>query len=171
MNEVVIYARHDDGFALQSMRSDTISRLYLEIGNDEQLEDWHDERIWDELDERIGLPQNRGKITDKGKTPLRSYLSSQMRLGRCFLVGDSAHIVPPTGAKGLNLAIADAVCLGSCLNFYGVEVPVFFSQIELALDPQRQDKLYININNVKNPSKFSLVFFRTVQRSNTTPCL
>ena len=119
MNEVVIYARHDDGFALQSMRSNTISRLYLEIGNEEQLEDWHDERIWDELDERIGLPQNRGKITDKGKTPLRSYLSSQMRLGRCFLVGDSAHIVPPTGAKGLNLAIADAVCLSSCLNeFY-----------------------------------------------------
>jgi len=120
MNEVVIYARHDDGFALQSMRSNAISRLYLEIGNDEQLNDWQDERIWDELDKRIGLPQNRGKITDKGKTPLRSYLSSQMRLGRCFLVGDSAHIVPPTGAKGLNLAIADAVCLGSCLNeFYG----------------------------------------------------
>ena len=120
MNEVVIYARHDDGFALQSMRSDTVSRLYLEIGNDEQLNDWYDERIWDELDKRIGLPQNRGMITDKGKTPLRSYLSSQMRLGRCFLVGDSAHIVPPTGAKGLNLAIADAVCLGSCLNeFYG----------------------------------------------------
>ena len=119
MNEVVIYARHDDGFALQSMRSNTISRLYLEIGNDEQLNDWHDERIWDELDKRIGLPQNRGVITDKGKTPLRSYLSSQMRVGRCFLVGDSAHIVPPTGAKGLNLAIADAVCLGSCLNeFY-----------------------------------------------------
>ena len=119
MNEVVIYARHDDGFALQSMRSNTISRLYLEIGNDEQLNDWRDERIWDELDKRIGLPQNRGVITDKGKTPLRSYLSSQMRVGRCFLVGDSAHIVPPTGAKGLNLAIADAVCLGSCLNeFY-----------------------------------------------------
>jgi p-hydroxybenzoate 3-monooxygenase len=119
MNEVVIYARHNDGFALQSMRSDTISRLYLEIGNGEQLNDWQDERIWDELDKRIGLPQNRGVITDKGKTPLRSYLSSQMRVGRCFLVGDSAHIVPPTGAKGLNLAIADAVCLGSCLNeFY-----------------------------------------------------
>lgn len=102
------------------MRSTTISRLYLEIGNDEQPDAWYDERIWDALDKRIGLLQNRGKIINKGKTPLRSYLSSQMRTGWYFLVGDSAHIVPPTGAKGLNLAIADAVCLGFCLNkFYG----------------------------------------------------
>lgn len=113
MNEVVIYTQHEEGFALQSMRSPSVSRLYLQVDNDDKAENWPDERIWDALDRRIGAKQNRGPVTQKGVTPMRSYVSEPMTHGRLFLVGDAAHIVPPTGAKGLNLAVADVSMLAS----------------------------------------------------------
>jgi p-hydroxybenzoate 3-monooxygenase len=114
----LIYAWHERGFALHSMRSPSISRLYLQVGNDEQLEEWPDERIWDELGTRIGKV-NAGPIIDKGIAPIRSFVCEPMRHGRLFLAGDAAHIVPPTGAKGLNLAVNDVRLLGAALRrFY-----------------------------------------------------
>lgn len=107
----LIYALHERGFAMHSMRSEEISRLYLQVDPHEKIEDWSDERIWDELDVRLataGWTLHRGEIFDKSITPMHSFVSDPMRYGSLFLVGDSAHIVPPTGAKGLNLAIADA---------------------------------------------------------------
>ena len=107
----LVYASHAHGFALLSMRSPRISRLYLQCAPDENLADWPDERIWDELDTRLAdrgsTPLPRGPILQKGITPLRSFVAEPMRHGRLFLLGDAAHIVPPTGAKGLNLAFAD----------------------------------------------------------------
>jgi p-hydroxybenzoate 3-monooxygenase len=114
----LIYARHERGFALHSMRSPHVSRLYLQVGPDEQVEDWDDARIWDELDTRLELPGwslRRGPITEKGMTPMRSFVAEPMRYGRLFLAGDAAHIVPPTGAKGLNLAAADVSLLAAAL--------------------------------------------------------
>jgi p-hydroxybenzoate 3-monooxygenase len=114
----LIYAWHEHGFALHSMRSPSISRLYLQVRNDERLEEWPDERIWDELHTRIGNV-NAGPIIDKGITPMRSFVCEPMRHGRLFLAGDAAHIVPPTGAKGLNLAVNDVRLLGAALRrFY-----------------------------------------------------
>ena len=107
----LVYASHANGFALLSMRSPRISRLYLQCTPDENLADWPDERIWDELDIRLAdreaRPLPRGPILQKGITPLRSFVAEPMRHNRLFLLGDAAHIVPPTGAKGLNLAFAD----------------------------------------------------------------
>jgi p-hydroxybenzoate 3-monooxygenase len=114
----LIYAHHTRGFALHSMRSPTVSRLYLQVDPDEQIGDWPDERIWSELSTRLGLPGwtlHSGPVRDKGITPMRSFVSTPMRHGRLFLAGDAAHIVPPTGAKGLNLAIADATVLAEAL--------------------------------------------------------
>src|SRR5918997_1702163 len=111
----LIYAWHERGFALHSMRSPSISRLYLQVSNDEQLEEWPDERIWDELGTRIGNV-NAGPIIDKGITPMRSFVCEPMQHGRLFLAGDAAHIVPPTGAKGLNLAVNDVRLLGTALR-------------------------------------------------------
>jgi len=111
----LIYAAHDHGFALHSMRSPTVSRLYLQVPNDARLEDWSDERIWDELDTRIG-GVNRGPIFDRGITPMRSFVTSPMQRGRLYLAGDAAHIVPPTGAKGLNLAVNDVRLLAAGLR-------------------------------------------------------
>jgi p-hydroxybenzoate 3-monooxygenase len=111
----LIYAWSKRGFALHSMRSPRISRLYLQVPNDERLEAWPDERIWDELAARIGAV-NRGPIVDKGITPMRSFVAEPMQHGRLFLVGDAAHIVPPTGAKGLNLAVNDARLLCAALS-------------------------------------------------------
>jgi p-hydroxybenzoate 3-monooxygenase len=111
----LIYACHERGFALHSMRSPSISRLYLQVPNDERLDDWSDEQIWDELETRIGSV-NRGPIFDKGITPMRSFVSEPMQYARLYLAGDSAHIVPPTGAKGLNLAVNDARLLASALR-------------------------------------------------------
>jgi p-hydroxybenzoate 3-monooxygenase len=102
----LVYAWHERGFALHSMRSPTVSRLYLQVPNGERLEDWADERIWDELRVRLGTV-NEGPIFDKGITPMRSFVTEPMQHGRLFLAGDAAHIVPPTGAKGLNLAVND----------------------------------------------------------------
>jgi p-hydroxybenzoate 3-monooxygenase len=111
----LIYASHENGFALHSMRSPTISRLYLQVPNDEQLDDWPDDRIWDELATRIGAV-NRGPIFDKGITPMRSFVTEPMQHDRLYLAGDTAHIVPPTGAKGLNLAVNDVRLLAAGLR-------------------------------------------------------
>jgi p-hydroxybenzoate 3-monooxygenase len=113
----LIYARHDHGFALHSMRGPGISRLYLQVPNDEPLDEWPDERVWDELRVRIG-DVNEGPIVDKGITPMRSFVCEPMQHGRLFLAGDAAHIVPPTGAKGLNLAVNDVRLLGAALRAF-----------------------------------------------------
>jgi p-hydroxybenzoate 3-monooxygenase len=115
----LIYSNHERGFALASMRSLTRSRYYLQVPIDEKLETWPDERIWDELALRLGdeaaSGMTRGPSTEKSIAPLRSFVSEPMRHGRLFLAGDAAHIVPPTGAKGLNLAAADVKFLGEAL--------------------------------------------------------
>jgi p-hydroxybenzoate 3-monooxygenase len=113
----LIYAWHERGFALHSMRSPKISRLYLQVRADERLETWPDERIWDELRVRIGAV-NEGPIFEKGITPMRSFVCEPMQYGRLFLAGDAAHIVPPTGAKGLNLAVNDVRLLSAGLRSY-----------------------------------------------------
>ncbi len=114
----LIYAWHDHGFALYSMRSPQVSRLYLQVPVDEKLEKWPDERVWEELQTRLGTEGwrvNEGEIFDKGITPMRSFVCEPMQYGRLFLAGDAAHIVPPTGAKGLNLAVNDARLLAAAL--------------------------------------------------------
>jgi len=110
----LIYANHANGFALLSMRSPTISRLYLQSEPDEPLENWPDDRIWEELAVRLahdGFHLTTGKIFQKSVTAMRSYVAEPMQVGKLFLAGDAAHIVPPTGAKGLNSAIADVAIL------------------------------------------------------------
>jgi p-hydroxybenzoate 3-monooxygenase len=102
----LIYSWNERGFALYTMRSQKISRLYLQVPADEDIEKWPDDRIWDELGKRLGKV-NEGEIFEKGITPMRSYVAEPMQHGRLYLAGDSAHIVPPTGAKGLNLAVND----------------------------------------------------------------
>ncbi|MEW1864392.1 4-hydroxybenzoate 3-monooxygenase [Streptomyces sp. NPDC088194] len=115
-SDELVYAHSPRGFALLSMRSPTVSRLYLQVPNGTDPADWPDERIWDELDARFavdgsGWTLKRGPITSKGVLPMRSFVSEPMSHGRVFLAGDAAHIVPPTGAKGLNLAAADVIVL------------------------------------------------------------
>jgi p-hydroxybenzoate 3-monooxygenase len=117
----LIYAYHDErGFALHSMRSPEISRLYLQCRPDEPLDEWPDERIWSELRTRFatdaGFELSEGPILEKGVTPMRSFVVEPMQYGRLFLAGDAAHIVPPTGAKGMNLAIADVKVLAEALG-------------------------------------------------------
>ncbi|MGZ4640675.1 MAG: 4-hydroxybenzoate 3-monooxygenase [Blastococcus sp.] len=114
----LVYAWHPDGFALYSMRSPKVSRLYLQVDPTEKIENWSDDRIWDNLSTRFALDGwaiNTGTITDKSVLPMRSFVSAPMRRGRLFLAGDAAHIVPPTGAKGLNLAFADVTLLATAL--------------------------------------------------------
>jgi p-hydroxybenzoate 3-monooxygenase len=116
----LLYAWHPDGFALHSMRSATVSRLYLQVPPDAELADWSDQRIWDALAARLGHGQDGwvltpGPITEKSVLPMRSFVQRPMRHGRLFLAGDAAHIVPPTGAKGLNLAVADVALLAPAL--------------------------------------------------------
>jgi len=114
----LIYSRHTDGFALYSMRSHEVSRLYLQVPPDEPVENWPDDRIWAELQKRFALDGwsvGEGEITDKSVTAMRSFVAGPMRHGRLFLAGDAAHIVPPTGAKGLNLALSDVVILATAL--------------------------------------------------------
>ena len=118
-HEEVIYANHPRGFALASMRSMTRSRYYLQVPIDEDLDTWPDERFWDELALRLG-PEvasniSRGPAIEKSITPLRSFVFEPMRHGSLFLAGDAAHIVPPTGAKGLNLAASDVAYLSDAL--------------------------------------------------------
>jgi p-hydroxybenzoate 3-monooxygenase len=117
----LIYAWHPHGFAMHSMRSSTVSRLYLQVPNGTDLADWSDDRIWDELATRLGHGQDGwkltpGPVTDKSVLPMRSFVQTPMSYGRLFLAGDAAHIVPPTGAKGLNLAIADVGLLAPALT-------------------------------------------------------
>ncbi len=114
----LIYAWHERGFALYSMRSPRISRLYLQVPADERIGDWPDERIWAELQVRLaseGWRVNEGPVLEKGITPMRSFVCEPLRHGRLFLLGDAAHIVPPTGAKGLNLALNDARLLAPAI--------------------------------------------------------
>jgi p-hydroxybenzoate 3-monooxygenase len=127
----LIYSNHERGFALASMRSPTRSRYYVQCGLDEQLEDWPDERIWDELAIRLGpaaaQSMTRGPSIEKSIAPLRSFVSEPMRHGRLFLAGDAAHIVPPTGAKGLNLAASDVAMLSEAIE-------AFYKGDEVGLD-------------------------------------
>ncbi|WP_181781202.1 4-hydroxybenzoate 3-monooxygenase [Pseudonocardia pini] len=114
----LIYAWHPDGFALHSMRSATVSRLYLQVPNGTDVADWSDDRVWTALAERLGLDGwtlTPGPVTEKSVLPMRSFVQQPMRHGRLFLAGDAAHIVPPTGAKGLNLAVADVALLAPAL--------------------------------------------------------
>jgi p-hydroxybenzoate 3-monooxygenase len=122
----LIYAWHPDGFALHSMRSATVSRLYLQVAPDEDLAQWSDDRIWSALATRLGHGEDgwtlqQGPVTEKSVLPMRSFVSTPMRHGRLFLAGDAAHIVPPTGAKGLNLAIADVALLARALAAWLVD--------------------------------------------------
>jgi p-hydroxybenzoate 3-monooxygenase len=122
-SEELIYSRHERGFALHSMRSPELTRLYLQVARDEEIGNWPDERIWDELDRRFetrdGFTLKRGPIVQKGITPMHSFVIEPMQYGRLMLAGDAAHIVPPTGAKGLNLAIADVRVLARAFSdFY-----------------------------------------------------
>ena len=118
-NHELIYANHANGFALASMRSNTRSRYYIQVPLTEKLEDWPDDRLWDELSVRLGPEAGaaitRGPALEKSIAPLRSFVCEPMRHGRLFLAGDSAHIVPPTGAKGLNLAASDVHYLSGAL--------------------------------------------------------
>ncbi len=106
----LIYAYHKNGFALHSLRSETVSRLYVQVDNNDSTDNWSDDRIWDELSIRLGTEGwelESGPIFDKSITPMRSHMIDNLSSGRLFLAGDAAHIVPPTGGKGLNLAVAD----------------------------------------------------------------
>lgn len=111
VNEELIYARHERGFALCSMRSKTRTRYYIQVEAGEQIEEWSDQRFWDELKQRLPTPVAERLITgpsiEKSIAPLRSFVVEPMQYGKLFLLGDAAHIVPPTGAKGLNLAASD----------------------------------------------------------------
>jgi p-hydroxybenzoate 3-monooxygenase len=117
-SEELIYAHHERGFALASLRSPEVTRMYLQCEPDEDIDDWSDEAIWDELDRRFGMPVNRGRVFDKGVTPMRSFVVEPMQHERLYLAGDAAHIVPPTGAKGLNTAMADVYLLAHALEAF-----------------------------------------------------
>ncbi|WP_414641835.1 4-hydroxybenzoate 3-monooxygenase [Amycolatopsis sp.] len=116
----LIYVHHERGFALHSMRTPEITRLYLQVDPREDVADWSDDRIWAELTARLEVEGDftlrEGPILDKGVTPMRSFVAEPLRHGRLFLAGDAAHIVPPTGAKGMNLAIADVRVLSRALE-------------------------------------------------------
>jgi len=118
----LVYSLHERGFALFSMRSPSVTRLYLQVAPDEKADDWSDDRIWRELRLRLatrdGWLPNEGRITQKSITGMRSFMFEPMRFGRLFLAGDAAHIVPPTGAKGLNLAMADVRRLATAIAAY-----------------------------------------------------
>ncbi len=106
----LIYAYTERGFSLHSLRSQSVSRLYLQVENNDSLDNWPDDRIWEELARRLhseGFVLNTGEVFEKTITPMRSFMISNMQYGRLYLAGDAAHIVPPTGGKGLNLAVAD----------------------------------------------------------------
>ena len=115
----VTWGCHEDGFAMMSFRSPSVTRLYLQCEPDENPDNWSDDRIWSELHKRLDVPGmppvNEGRITQKSVTAMRSFLSEPMQYGRLFLAGDAAHIVPPTGAKGLNSAMADVAVLGRAI--------------------------------------------------------
>ncbi len=118
----LIYANHRDGFALATMRSATRTRAYIQVPNDARIEDWPDDRFWNEYKRRLG-PQTAARVItglsiEKSIAPLRSFVAEPMRHGRLMLAGDAAHIVPPTGAKGLNLAVADVRRMAEALDSF-----------------------------------------------------
>jgi p-hydroxybenzoate 3-monooxygenase len=120
-SDELIYANHERGFALLSMRSPTVGRLYLQCDPHEDLAAWSDARIWNELRTRLacdGVTLHEGRVLQKGITAMRSFVAEPMQCGRLFLAGDAAHIVPPTGAKGLNSAVADVVVLARALQAF-----------------------------------------------------
>jgi p-hydroxybenzoate 3-monooxygenase len=121
-SDELIYANHERGFALHSLRSPGVSRFYLQVDPDDDIDSWSDERIWEELRRRFetddGFELHDGPIFEKGITPMRSYVAEPMQYGRMFLAGDAVHIVPPTGAKGLNLAVADVRELAAALALW-----------------------------------------------------
>ena len=117
-NDELVYAHNERGFALLSLRTPELARLYVQCRPDEDIAEWPDERIWEELQARLGLPGwtlTEGPVLEKGVTGMRSYVVEPMQFGRLFLAGDAAHIVPPTGAKGLNLASSDVGLLAQAL--------------------------------------------------------
>jgi p-hydroxybenzoate 3-monooxygenase len=128
----LVYSLHERGFALFSMRSSSVTRLYLQVPHDEDIAAWSDDRIWSELRTRLttrdGWSPNEGPILQKSVTGMRSFMFEPMRHGRLFLAGDAAHIVPPTGAKGLNLAMADVDRLAKAIAAY------YASRSETGLD-------------------------------------
>jgi p-hydroxybenzoate 3-monooxygenase len=121
-SDELVYTHHERGFALFSMRSPAITRLYLQVPPDEPIANWSDGAIWQEMTRRMstrdGWKPNVGRIIQKGVTPMRSFVAEPMRYGRLFLAGDAAHIVPPTGAKGLNLAASDVLVLARALKAF-----------------------------------------------------
>jgi p-hydroxybenzoate 3-monooxygenase len=120
-SDELIYAHHERGFALHSMRSPEITRLYLQCDPSDELDSWPDERIWEELQTRFASGDfrlNEGPIFERGITPMRSFVTEPMQHGRLYLAGDAVHIVPPTGAKGLNLAVADVYVLADALDHW-----------------------------------------------------
>jgi len=119
--EELVYAYHERGFALHSMRTPQIVRLYLQVPPGTDLADWPDSRIWDELRTRLDLPLKDGEVLERGVTAMRSFAVEPMRHDRLFLAGDAAHIVPPTGAKGMNLAISDVQVLAEALAAHYTE--------------------------------------------------
>ena len=118
----LIYAYHERGFALHSLRSADVSRLYVQVPVTDSVDDWSDDRVWSELHLRLasddGWVLEEGPVLEKSIAPLRSFVAEPMRHGRLFLAGDAAHIVPPTGAKGLNLAVADVTVLAQALEAF-----------------------------------------------------
>jgi p-hydroxybenzoate 3-monooxygenase len=121
-SEELVYCHSDRGFALHSMRSPQLSRLYLQVDPDDDIEAWPDDRIWGELRERFatadGWDLRDGPVIEKGITPMRSFVVEPMQHRHLYLAGDAAHIVPPTGAKGLNLAVADVRVLAEALEHF-----------------------------------------------------
>ncbi|CAN5250153.1 4-hydroxybenzoate 3-monooxygenase [soil metagenome] len=136
----LIYALHPEGFAMHSMRSKTVSRLYIQVDPDDDIADWSDSRVWDALHTRLGMEGwvlNEGPITEKSITPMRSFVASTLNHGSLFLVGDSGHIVPPTGAKGLNSAISDVDRLSAALvAHYAADSALLASYSDTALARQ-----------------------------------
>jgi p-hydroxybenzoate 3-monooxygenase len=120
-HDELIYTHHPRGFALHSMRSPSVTRLYLQVTPDAQLDDWPDSRVWDELHQRLATRDgaftlNEGAVFEKSVAAMRSFVTEPMQYGRLFLAGDAAHIVPPTGAKGMNLAVSDVRALAEALT-------------------------------------------------------
>ena len=130
-SDELVYAHHERGFALLSLRSHELSRLYVQCGPDEDIDEWPDERIWAELQVRLGLDGwtlAEGPVLEKGVTGMRSFVVEPMQYGRLYLAGDAAHIVPPTGAKGLNLALHDVRALAAALVAWYTTAPPLCSR-------------------------------------------